>query len=84
MTSQKLKCGSEGLYTIWKLAEKQMLNKEVGTKHMWITLAWRLFIYGTHMTRNITANTTTNTQTLVICLANKYSQINVTQIILLQ
>ena len=51
-------------------------------KNMWVTLARRVFIYGAHMTRNITANTATNTQTLVILLAKKYSEINVTQIIL--
>lgn len=38
---------------------------------MWVTLLRRAFIYDTHMTRNITANTTTNTQTLVIVLAKK-------------
>ena len=32
---------------------------------MWTTLTRGVFIYGTHMTRNITANNTTNTQTLV-------------------
>lgn len=48
---------------------------------MWVALARGVFIYGTHMTRNITANTTTNTQTLVTLLAKKNTQINVTQII---
>lgn len=32
---------------------------------MWVTLARGVFIYGTHMTRNITTNNATNTQTLV-------------------
>lgn len=53
-----------------------------GTKNMWVTLARGVFIYGTHMTRKITANNTTNTQTLVTLPGQKkLSQINVTQII---
>lgn len=41
-------------------------NCELGTKNMWGTLARGSFIYGTHMTGNITTNNMTNTQTLVI------------------
>lgn len=34
---------------------------------MWVKLARGNFIYGTHMTRSITTNNMTNTQTLVQC-----------------
>lgn len=72
MTSQKLRHGPKDLCTIWILPEnKWWAAKEVGTKNMWVTLARGVFIYGTHMTRNITANNTTNTQTLVTLYGQK-------------
>lgn len=71
MTSQKSRGGSAELCTIWTLPEinnkkrkrQSWAGKEVGTKTMWVPLAKGAFIYGTHMTRNITANNTTNTCT---------------------
>lgn len=71
MTSQKSRGGSAELCTIWTLPEinnkkrkrQSWAGKEVGTKTMWVPLAQGAFIYGTHMTRNITANNTTNTCT---------------------
>lgn len=72
MTSQKLRGCPKELCTIWILLEnKRWDGKEVGTKNMWVTLARGVFIYGTHMTRNITANNTTNTQTLVTLPSQK-------------
>lgn len=66
MRSHKFRFRPENLWTIQSLHE----NWEGGgnKNNMWVTL---LRIYGAHMTRNITANTTTNTQTLVIVLAKK-------------
>lgn len=84
MTSQKLRLGPKKLCTIWILPEnKCWTGREVGTKNMWGALARGVFIYGTNMTGNITANNTTNTQTLVTLSGQKKkTQINVTQIIL--
>lgn len=51
-------------------------------KNMWGTLARGVFIYGTNMTGNITANNTTNTCDSVRPKKKKHNQMNVTQIIL--
>lgn len=67
MTSQKWRGGPKR--AAYHLSPPRKTNAEPGgrweQKNMWVALARGAFIYGAHMTRNITANNTTNTQTLV-------------------